>query len=461
MRNLSLKHVKRRYPIIPLVYINLVLSVFGANSYDTDLTFPAKSTTSPQFWTDLCFYRGSEGYTQIELYYSLASKELKFEEIDDKFIATYAYSLVVTTPDDKVIINKNKRRQVQVNSTEETYDKSKGSIDQLKFDLKPGEYNLSLKFLDENNQSTSNISRILKVPKFGDALQLSTPQFASLISKQQNQPLFVKGNKTVIPNTSRKYQYNKSYLNLYFEIYNLVAPTDEINKHFRISYTIEDTNGDTLLSAPGQTIAKPGTSCIKTQSLNIFGFKPGEYDLTVMVADGTPGRSVSTRAKFWVYESQGTLSMTEDDVKRYRDQIKYFATPTELEVFEMLDGKGLEPFLVNFWHSRDTSPETPENEFMQNAFARIAYANEHFKGNGSGLNSDMGRIFVVYGQPDEVEDFSMNMDGKPYIIWHYYTASSGKHHFVFVDRSVNDRYFLVHSSFQNEVQNVLWREREL
>lgn len=456
-----MKYVKRRYPIIPFVYVNLVFSVFGAHGDNADLSFPAKSITSPQFWADLCYYRGAPGYTQIELYYSIAAKELKFEEIDEKLIASYAYALSITTPDDEVLIDKKKRKKLQVSSSDETHDKSKGTIDLLKFDLKPGNYILSLEFLDEHNQSTSNITGNLEVPSFDKSLQLSTPQFASLITKEHTQPLFFKGNKTVIPNTSRKYQQDKSYLNLYFEIYNLVAPTDNKNKYFQISYIIEDANGDTLLSVPGQTIAKPGTSCIKTQSLNIFGFKPGEYDLTVTVNDASPERSVSAREKFWVYVDHGTLSMSEEDIQRYRDQIKYFASNAELEVFDSLGPEGLEEYLINFWRRRDTSPETPENEFMMDVFAKIDYANKHFKGSGSGLNSDMGRVFIIYGQPDEIEDFSMNMDGKPYIIWHYYSSGSGKHYFAFVDKSADGVYRLVHSSVETEIKDEMWRQREL
>jgi GWxTD domain-containing protein len=195
--------------------------------------------------------------------------------------------------------------------------------------------------------------------------------------------------------------------------------------------------------------------------LNIFGFKPGEYDLTITVNDASPVKSVSAKRKFWIYKDHRTLSMSEEDIKRYRDQIKYFASNAELEVFDSLGPEGLEEYLVNFWRRRDTSPETPENEFMIDVFAKIDYANKNFKGTGSGLNSDMGRVFVIYGQPDEIEDFSMNMDGKPYIIWHYYSSGSGKHYFAFVDKSADGVYRLVHSSVETEIKDEMWRQSEL
>ena len=155
------------------------------------------------------------------------------------------------------------------------------------------------------------------------------------------------------------------------------------------------------------------------------------------------------------------LPMAEEDIKKYRDQIKYFATHEELDLFDKLDPKGKETFLLNFWRSKDTNPETPENEFMQDCFSRIHYANKHFKGRDSGLNSDMGRIFVIYGQPDDIENHTMEFGTKPYVIWYYFTSGSGQHSFAFVDRNNEGIYTLVHSTVESEIKNENWMEQEL
>lgn len=62
-----------------------------------------------------------------------------------------------------------------------------------------------------------------------------------------------------------------------------------------------------------------------------------------------------------------------------------------------------EKFIEDFWRSRDPDPDTEENEFKQQFFERVAYANEHFWSGKPGRLTDRGRIYIKFGKPDEVE----------------------------------------------------------
>ena len=180
-----------------------------------------------------------------------------------------------------------------------------------------------------------------------------------------------------------------------------------------------------------------GTSCIQTKNLDIRDLQPGNYWVSVSVTDVTTGKSVIEKNKFTIVDPlviEESLPMTEEDIEKYRGQIMYFASRNELDLYDRLNNEGKRNFLINFWRSRDTFPETPENEFMQDAFARINYANENFK---DGLYSDMGRVLIYYGQADEIENRPMNMNIKPYAIWDYFATGTGKQRFVFVDQSGN------------------------
>ena len=62
-----------------------------------------------------------------------------------------------------------------------------------------------------------------------------------------------------------------------------------------------------------------------------------------------------------------------------------------------------EKFIEDFWRSRDPDPDTEENEFKQQYFERLAYANEHFSSGKAGRVTDRGRIYIKFGKPDEIE----------------------------------------------------------
>jgi GWxTD domain-containing protein len=173
---------------------------------------------------------------------------------------------------------------------------------------------------------------------------------------------------------------------------------------------------------------------------------------------------ISRKVSFRITESVApdlSLPMSETDIKRYRDQMKFFATKNELELYDKLNLPGKANFVLEFWRSRDDAPETPENEFMLESFRRMNYAEENFKADKGGLNSDMGRVFVIYGRPDDIERYSMALRGKPYEIWHYYSVLGGAHDFVFVDRNNSGIFNLVHSTVESEIHNYDWLEQEV
>src|SRR5215212_10193061 len=62
-----------------------------------------------------------------------------------------------------------------------------------------------------------------------------------------------------------------------------------------------------------------------------------------------------------------------------------------------------EKFIEDFWNSRDLDPDTEDNEFKQEFFERVAYANEHFSSGKPGRLTDRGRTYIKFGKPDEIE----------------------------------------------------------
>jgi len=94
--------------------------------------------------------------------------------------------------------------------------------------------------------------------------------------------------------------------------------------------------------------------------------------------------------------------------KAYKDwlekDVTYVITDEERKAFKKLQTDDeREKFIEEFWRRRDPDPDTDENEFKEEYYERIAYANEHFASGIPGWKSDRGRIWIMYGKPDERE----------------------------------------------------------
>ena len=94
--------------------------------------------------------------------------------------------------------------------------------------------------------------------------------------------------------------------------------------------------------------------------------------------------------------------------KAYKDwldkDVAYIITDEERKAFKKLaTDDERERFIEEFWRRRDPDPDTDENEFREEYYERIAYANEHYASGIPGWKTDRGRIYITWGKPDEVE----------------------------------------------------------
>jgi GWxTD domain-containing protein len=86
------------------------------------------------------------------------------------------------------------------------------------------------------------------------------------------------------------------------------------------------------------------------------------------------------------------------------DDVDPILTQAERRAFKRLEtDEEREQFIVEFWRSRDRDPDTEENEFKEEFYERIAYANEHFSSGKPGRLTDRGRIYIKFGKPDGIE----------------------------------------------------------
>jgi len=95
--------------------------------------------------------------------------------------------------------------------------------------------------------------------------------------------------------------------------------------------------------------------------------------------------------------------------KWLQEDVAYIILPDERAAFQALQTDAeREQFIEQFWKHRDPTPGTPENEFKEEHYRRIAFANLHFPTatGTAGWKTDRGRIYIVFGPPDEIDDHS-------------------------------------------------------
>src|SRR5579862_3920247 len=90
--------------------------------------------------------------------------------------------------------------------------------------------------------------------------------------------------------------------------------------------------------------------------------------------------------------------------KWLNEDVAYIITDEERTAFKRLQtDEEREQFIEQFWLRRDPTPDTLENEFKEEHYRRIAYANEHYASGIPGWKTDRGRIYITFGPPDEIE----------------------------------------------------------
>src|ERR1700759_547899 len=120
--------------------------------------------------------------------------------------------------------------------------------------------------------------------------------------------------------------------------------------------------------------------------------------------------------------------------KTWLDQdVTYIISDEERKAFRNLSNdEERDAFIEQFWLRRNPNPDSPENEFREEHYRRIAYANEHYAAGKPGWKTDRGHIYISFGKPDSIEshpsggsyDRPMDEGGGetstfPFEIWHY------------------------------------------
>ncbi len=455
----------------------------SAQSTQTPPTAPAtqsQTQTATQepihVWADASSYKYYQDSTKsyVEIYTGVKRADFQFEELDGEYRAgCLLYAEAIDTATNAVVDSVSDLISLRVKYLEDAYDNSVRQFEVLAMLLPPGVYRMKVTAVDVITKRSGISTFGLSVKNYDTHdLMASDIEFAYDIRPVPNDKMksdMIKAHRIIQPNPNRYVSNDDSLLYVYLEVYNLGVPTGDSDK-FELKPSLHDRFGYEIRDYPVQTLGKPGTSAVVTKGIPIFGIPGGEYELDLAITDKATGEQTTTSKSFVMIYSFDQLAptmtragqFTEEDADLMAKVIRYISTKEEKKTYDQLDLNGKRQFLTQFWERKNPKPGNGINVYKDDIFRRFAYANQNFSTNlvdrTDGWRTDRGRIYITYGDPDDIVRHPSQMDNKPVEIWRYYSlpGQRGNDYCIFVDQNGYGDYQLMSSSLIGEIKNPQW-----
>jgi GWxTD domain-containing protein len=410
---------------------------------------------------------GDTGKSYVEMYILLSSKSLKFQEEGGEHKAYLEVQGTIRDREGQEKWRRQWRKEILV-SKAEGLERGSSILDIAGLILEPDFYTLRVDLKDELSGDTGSVTGRLDVLSFpSDTLFISEVELALDITASQEEGDFVKSGIRVLPNPARIYGPKAPVLYFYVEIYGLLLGVG-LDSTYTIQQEVLTLSGNSVKEYEPKSKRKPGRTCVEVGGINVLGLAPDTYIFRIRVRDNASGGEIYSQRWFRVTSPAEEISsappvsivLTPEEAEHQHNLIKYVATKQELNVYKELNLEGKARFLEDFWSSRDPNWGTPQNEFQEEHLRRWDYASRQFSQFelNDGWKSDQGRVYIIYGPPDDIERHSSDVSSVAWESWHYFSLEGGIM-FIFADLGGFDNFVLLHSDARNEFHDRSWRQK--
>jgi len=432
---------------------------------------PSRADSTLRFDFDFARFSVNDTTAQVEVYIAVPRPALHFARAENQLQANFSCRVVINKNGADVVNHQWQAQSLARDSSE--IKPGQLLFTQSRFQLTAGTYRFYVRVHDMHSQRAGvRAFQIIVEPYPLQQLAMSDLQLAARLERDTTQSIFHKNRYLVLPNPSALYGLELPMLYFYAEIYNLRFPSDS---SYSTHYRILDGEGNEVKILPSKRRQIAGAKLVEVGGFNIVTMKSGSYALDVRVVDHTNGAEASRRHKFFVYREKDRAEVAADvgaagldyltqsyrrisvnDLDKEFETTRYISSSEDKKIYSSSKPEGRRDFIVNFWQKRDQSPETPRNEYRERYLSLVKFANHNFSGFREGWKTDMGRVLLVYGQPDEIERFPSSNDARAHQIWRFFEIEGGVE-FSFVELRSGGEMELVHSSARNELQDPAWR----
>jgi GWxTD domain-containing protein len=428
-----------------------------------------------KFDVDVARFRGPDNFTYLELYFSIPRSQIEHKSSGDRYVGKYEIDVNVLR-NDSLVVADSLDNEDGVKSLDEI-SPGQNLYELIPLYIQKGEYRLRTRLEDLSSQKVGWVEFDIVVNPFSrELLDISDIQLGLQVRKDNAKSKFVKNGYRIIPNPGAMYGGDWSELYYYAEIYNLEPLTTGSDSTYTVEVSLKDTDGNVVKELPPKTNLRKGASVVELGEVNLGLLVPALNRIEITVTDNATSKSVSADKQFFISHPRGLMAtanaqsrtdkspadefhgMPEEEIDEQFDFARFIATKEEKEAYKKLNLEGKRAFIASFWSRRDYEPGTEFNEFKHEYLRRVRLADSRFHAgsNKPGWRTDLGRIFVLYGEPERIDRYPGARNN--YQIWRYDHIEGGVE-FVFVDVRGFGELRLVHSTKRNEINDSQWRTR--
>jgi len=383
---------------------------------------PLRSVQPPLFTADVTVAIDSTARSSVDVTFTVPYVELSWNKVERGFAGGAGFSVVFEPRDRRRLYGDSWERRVLVERFEATRNIRNQLVVRRTFDMPPGRYKVRVGVRDVSSMMESGAEDVLelkdlgKVPVGFSDLELGLGDSAA----------------SFVPVATRRFTDGAA---------GLVARAVIVDRRpgewpRRASLRWKITEPDGVLAHEGDTTV---TLAQQAQSIQIrprFGeLFIGDY---VFEVERVEGKSRWRTSRSFEVEESGPPRGREFALML--EALSYIADQDEVEgMRDLTEDRQVEAW-ERFWARRDPTPETPVNENLIEFYRRLRHATRHFQGIGPGWRSDMGRIYIRYGPPDQVESQPGSATMPAIETWYYHQPYR---RFIFADREGFGRYTLL------------------
>jgi GWxTD domain-containing protein len=311
--------------------------------------------------------------------------------------------------------------EVKTSNFDQSVSSGSYSLVQRSIELAPGAYKITLICRDLESRVTRTVVKQLTVSDYTKpGLQLSDIMIVSKLVEKE-------GRKSITPSISGNVGILTDPIHLFFEAYN-EPKLDSV----KFVSTVLTPHNETALKTDTTIALLPGRNQVFLR-VDQTSLPIGEYRIYVQAyAAGKSDQPLATTSRAFVVR-WNALPKSVKNLDEAVEELVYIAKEKELDYIKAAPTpEEKQKRFMEFWKKRDPNPNTIRNEKMERYYARVDYANKHFKHYREGWRTDMGMVYIRFGPPSSVDRHPMDSDSKPYEVWSYYTLN---YSFVFIDRT--------------------------